>query len=259
MDNLQEPTLGQKLKNFRKRSGMSQMELENDINLAHGSVSRIEKGKINPTKETVITITDALKLNHRELDYLIGQTAQPATPEEIAKAQDEVEGYLSRKVIAYLIDERWRLFGISDYMKKMLNLDRNYIEGNLGTCTIEFITNPALGIVNRFSSKYMDSMLEHNLRYFYKEVGFMVDDPIIEKAVTSIRSTPQARVIWDGIVARKDENYSIREGRKLYFSVAGFDIPFIYVYEPVLVSSRFQIVECIPANKFVKLLTKLIP
>jgi transcriptional regulator with XRE-family HTH domain len=54
--------LGEKIKNFRKRAGLSQFELETRIDASPGSISRIESGQINPTKETLVKIIESLDL-----------------------------------------------------------------------------------------------------------------------------------------------------------------------------------------------------
>lgn len=51
---------------------MSQLDLEMTINSSPGSISRIENGKINPTKETLHKIADALCLNCFERAELLG-------------------------------------------------------------------------------------------------------------------------------------------------------------------------------------------
>ncbi len=66
MDN----SLGQKIKNFRKRAGKSQFDLELDIEASPGSISRIESGEVNPTKETLMKIVECLNLNELEQSSL---------------------------------------------------------------------------------------------------------------------------------------------------------------------------------------------
>ncbi len=55
-------SVGQKIKNFRTQKKVSQSELELEANLSFGTVSRIENEVINPTKETLIKIVQALEL-----------------------------------------------------------------------------------------------------------------------------------------------------------------------------------------------------
>jgi transcriptional regulator with XRE-family HTH domain len=65
-------TLGQKIKQFRKRAALSQFDLELEIGASHGHISKIEKGHKNPEKETIIDIAYALKLNTFEIASLFG-------------------------------------------------------------------------------------------------------------------------------------------------------------------------------------------
>jgi len=65
-------TLGERIRYFRKRRGMSQFELELQIESSHGHISKIEKGEINPTKETIIHIASVLELNTFEIASLFG-------------------------------------------------------------------------------------------------------------------------------------------------------------------------------------------
>lgn len=59
--------LGQKIRGFRLRSGLSQSQLELAINASSGSISRIENGQVNPTKETLLKISKALGCKSEEL------------------------------------------------------------------------------------------------------------------------------------------------------------------------------------------------
>src|SRR6185369_5434756 len=64
--------LGQKIRNFRIRAGKSQMELELEIGASAGSLSRIENGEVNPTKETLLKLIDTLDLKPIEGASLFG-------------------------------------------------------------------------------------------------------------------------------------------------------------------------------------------
>lgn len=67
---------GNKIKYFRKRAGISQLQLEVLINASFGSISRIENGLTNPTKETLFAIANALRLNSLETINLFGITLE---------------------------------------------------------------------------------------------------------------------------------------------------------------------------------------
>lgn len=67
---MQKLTLGQKIKFFRSRANMSQLDLECELLSSNGTISRIESGRVNPTKETILAISEALHLNMLEIAYL---------------------------------------------------------------------------------------------------------------------------------------------------------------------------------------------
>jgi transcriptional regulator with XRE-family HTH domain len=58
--------LGERLKSFRKRANLSQLELELRIGAASGSLSKIERGETNPTKETLIKIIEVLDIKPKD-------------------------------------------------------------------------------------------------------------------------------------------------------------------------------------------------
>lgn len=61
---------GEKIRMFRKRAGMSQFELEIEMEAASGMMSRIESGKVNPTKETILKLIKPLTLKSHEIANL---------------------------------------------------------------------------------------------------------------------------------------------------------------------------------------------
>jgi transcriptional regulator with XRE-family HTH domain len=69
-------TIGQKIKYFRERAGMSQLDLEVAIDASTGSISRMETGKVNPTKETLISIVDVLDIKGHEAASLFNLDIQ---------------------------------------------------------------------------------------------------------------------------------------------------------------------------------------
>lgn len=250
--------LGRRLKFFRQRAGLSQFDLESSIDISIGSLSKIEHGIVNPTKETILDIAHELRLHYREVDYLIGLTSKPADKEEIQKAKEEVKEYLNSNVSAYLIDDRWRLFAVSKRFLKFLNLTQEYIDSVEGTSSIEFMVDPSLGVSKIFTQEKMPEMMRENLNYFYKEVGFMHDDEYFLKAVKAINQNPMSKNIWSEVTENYKNEYSIRRGRVVYYNIYGIDIPFTYHYEPLLHSYRFQLVVWTPQNKFLKYLSKIV-
>lgn len=69
---MQSINYGNKIRTLRKRAGITQLELELRIDAAFGSISRIENGITNPTKETLFAIAKALGLGPFETADLFG-------------------------------------------------------------------------------------------------------------------------------------------------------------------------------------------
>ncbi len=60
-------TLGEKIRFYRERVGISQLHLEIDAEMPAGSVCRIERCMVNPSKETIFKIAKALRLTSLEV------------------------------------------------------------------------------------------------------------------------------------------------------------------------------------------------
>lgn len=65
-------TIGEKVKYFRLKANKSQFELELDIQASTGVICRLELDKVNPTKETLFALANALNLTKAETAYLFG-------------------------------------------------------------------------------------------------------------------------------------------------------------------------------------------
>jgi transcriptional regulator with XRE-family HTH domain len=55
------------LKKLRKQKGFSQQELADTANVAKKTVQRIERGKLNPTLDTLISLSEALEIPLKSL------------------------------------------------------------------------------------------------------------------------------------------------------------------------------------------------
>lgn len=60
------------IKNLRKKLGISQLEFENQLGIANGSLSKIEAGKTTPTHETLLRIISTFNLSTYESCTLLG-------------------------------------------------------------------------------------------------------------------------------------------------------------------------------------------
>ena len=65
-----------RLKELRKKKGMSQLRLATDLNTTQNTISRYETGEREPGIDELIKIADYFNVS---VDYLIGRTENPKT------------------------------------------------------------------------------------------------------------------------------------------------------------------------------------
>lgn len=65
-------TIGDRVKFYRLRLEMSQLEVESKAGLSTGTISRIESNQISPSKETLFKIGLALNMEAKEIAYIFG-------------------------------------------------------------------------------------------------------------------------------------------------------------------------------------------
>ncbi len=84
--------LGKRLKELRKKEGMTQQELGDLINVTKVSICCYEKGTRTPTLETLL---DLAKVFHVDVNYFLGQdeyvVAEQETSYGIQMAREEIE------------------------------------------------------------------------------------------------------------------------------------------------------------------------
>ena len=65
-----------RLKELRKKKGISQLKLATDLNTTQNTISRYETGEREPGIDELIKIADYFNVS---VDYLIGRTENPKT------------------------------------------------------------------------------------------------------------------------------------------------------------------------------------
>ncbi len=242
-------TLGRRIKWFRVRAKLSQLELETAIDASAGMISRIERGQVNPTKESVLKIAKALGINQRELDYIDGVTAEPATQKEIELAIEEVAQYLDREdVIAYMSDDRWRFTKFSKGFLTFLKASNFDAESLVGKTVIEALVEKDTPLLKFLDRENYEDLLKWQLKHYYSEMYFTQDDEVFQRTVALIESNLMARKIWREISSSKSWSFYAGENRLVYFNTPNGVIPMRYSREPLVRYPRFDISEYIPVN-----------
>jgi transcriptional regulator with XRE-family HTH domain len=102
---MSEPILGAKIREFRQRAGMSQFDLELELGMSAGSLSRIENNQTNPTKETILNLIRVLDIKHSEASVLFNLNVKQELVEFI-KALKELNTIADQSELLKLINNK---------------------------------------------------------------------------------------------------------------------------------------------------------
>jgi transcriptional regulator with XRE-family HTH domain len=235
---------GLRIRNFRKRAGLSQLALENEIGASSGYLSRVENGEINPTKETLNEIARILKLNDREQDYLMGKIFYPPTEEEVLLAKEGVREYFdSKSRLAYLLDDRNRIIDVSKGFIYLLGLEARMRGLIYKEPFIKVVIEPKYRILEHLSPNYLEDIMFNFLLRYKSENGFMIDDPTFHENIEIINSNPYIKNVWDRVINSDVITVQTDMTRKVVFLIEGKEVELFYSDHIMLNYRRFEIVE----------------
>lgn len=255
MDNI---TLGRRIRHFRNQRGMTQLDLELEIELSPGSLSRIENGKISPLKETLDKIIKTLNIRGREREYLCGELFYPASQEEIQSAVDEVSEYFNKKgVLAYLVDDRSRLCLLSKSFKKAIEANGIDSAKVIGKPIIGLAINKDYGVRQFYETKNYNFLLWAAMNRFKSTSAFMFDDPSTIEVYEAIKSDPLATKIWEDVNSPSTSNFHKLDNRKVSVNYKGKTFDMEYAANSVFNNYRFDVIEYRPTNSVLKVVSKL--
>ena len=236
--------LGTRIRNFRKRAMLSQLQLEILIDASPGYLSRVENGELNPTKETLKKISEVLELSDREQEYLYGKLFYPASEEEVKSAVDASQDHLSKEgTFAYLLDDRCRVLAISQTFYKVLGLSELFVNASLGKGLMEVILDERGKILELIDTSNPDNALTYSLRKIYTDMGFMLDDEVFLETKKKILQNHITRDLWYQVESEGNMNYRPSEAMKVIFKLNGQSISMNYSLNTLLQRRRFDLVE----------------
>lgn len=179
--------LGTKIRVFRKRAGISQMDLEVATDSATGSMSRIESGEVNPTKETLLKIALFLKLTDFEIAELF--SFQLETPTKLLETVNLLATSKNvDEVVKTIIDSLYQEFRIHAgiFMK-----DTNHLIGKyngthgLATNAIGVMGFPSFNDIRVSINEFPENLLVKS----FKEVKVIQDTDINKFGIGIARPT----------------------------------------------------------------------
>lgn len=247
---------GEKIKIFRNSRNLSQTELELLIGAANGSISRIESGTTNPTKETILSIAQELKLSEKEVNFIFGKNDLPVTDEEILIARNMVKDlFETRGVLAYLIDDRYRLVGLSDSFFKIIDKPRQILNNSI----LELALDPKHKIFQYLDKENLDKTLRPFIENFYMDTYFMQDDEIIQQSIRAINNNEITQEIYQKVQSKGYiKEFHTNEERKAYFNFYGIKFGVMYSATNLYQIDRIKLCECYQDGIIFKALRQLL-
>jgi transcriptional regulator with XRE-family HTH domain len=190
-------TIGETIKHFRKQKNLSQLDLELKIGSSQGSMSRIENGEVNPSKETLLRIIEALELHGHEAGILLGLN--------VAEFTEMID--LTCKFSSSLDLDRILQNSVDELCKKMnyIGINIALVEGNIlhsRTITQNIFMKLCLRIINQPLASIQLSLITDRNNLVVKSIlekkyyiGYSIYDfggPALSKKVSALleRVTP---------------------------------------------------------------------
>lgn len=90
--------LGARIKELRKRKGITQEQLAEKVDLATRYISLIEVGRSSPSLETIENIASTLEVELQDLFDYMHLDPERVTPQELGKSLEEIDE-ASRKLL----------------------------------------------------------------------------------------------------------------------------------------------------------------
>ncbi|MCA9386826.1 helix-turn-helix transcriptional regulator [Candidatus Dojkabacteria bacterium] len=235
--------LGSRIKKFRKRSGYSQFDLENNIDLSPGSISRIETGLVNPTKETIFLIAKALELNQKDTSELLGIPQVQITVKDIDRAKSHIHDYFIKPdAFAILMDIKGNILDVSEGMFTLFSVPRSMMENLIGINMLKLLytVNPISKLL-----QVTDDMLKSEISIFKERTQGMENDIWYKELIGELINIPKFKDDWDGY----DVNYvpytTNQRSREIRIEFEGQTITIIPSFYYLPIDPRFEIVDYI--------------
>lgn len=250
--------IGPRLKFFRSRSGKSQFDVEVELDMSPGNLSRIENGHINPTKETVYRIAAVYGLSNNERSYLIGPFATPPTEVEIQEVQKIIHSHFEKKTtLAYATDERYRLISVSKGFRNMMGISDKTYQSILNRSFIEVILDKKIGVLDRLAKDSLTQTLENVLGVFYQDAGFFIDDSLVQDAISAIEHNTLTKEVWDRVKSNNHIPY-FNQDRSITFDLPlNLKVSLTYSDEPIRKHERFTVTEYSTNNSILRFLLSI--
>jgi transcriptional regulator with XRE-family HTH domain len=184
--------IGDKIRKYRKRAGMSQMDLEMAIGASHGMVSRIENDIVNPSKKTLVSIVETLDLNAYETSALFNLDVEGKIVDLLELAHELYSKKSIDDVVQFAVNDIVFQLKLLGSFVALVEGDRvylkNYTESWFTALSRKIINKPMNKVyapLDPGSSNYVvKSIMQDKILVSYNHSDFLV--PAVSKPVAKL-------------------------------------------------------------------------
>lgn len=240
-----ELTLGRKLYAFREDRKFSQSRLEVEAELSFGTISRIENGLINPTKETLYKLANALGLNDTEFAYIISNRRSSPSIDEIEKIGDEIMKEIRDVTVpCYVTDNLGKIWFWNHSAASLYEIDVETANKNRGISFIKFLISPQFKVASRIPAKHWPNFFKEQVFIFSKITKTYRKEEITSREIVELCQDQEFRSVWDQLQNISD--LKLTYNMKIRYRKELLDIEIVTF--PSSVDYRFLIVKYFPRN-----------
>lgn len=194
---MDELPLGRKIYVLREDRSLSQSKLEVEAGLSFGTLSRIENGNINPTKETIIKIAQVLGLHDHEFQYLISPVKSSPDMEEIESIVESLkDDFKSQLVPCYLIDNQFRIWLWNDSILGLFGIDKLVAERNRGITTWQMLFHEDYNIIQRIPKRFIPIIISQMLSTYRTVTEKYKNKPIFFREFRALKNNHYVSKYW---------------------------------------------------------------
>ena len=233
--------IGKKIKFFRVREGLSQLDLELAIHAAQGSISRIESGRVNPTKETIWSIATHMGLGREDTASLFGLDMPFPKKEDVSKARGELKEYFEKSsTVALLLDPHWNVVYASKGFLKIAGIPRSLAEVGYGTNLLVAIFKPPFSFWKKLDNG--KDFLPYELWWFKKMMGDRLEEEWAVQLVSDLKKEKIFREYWDEAQSLDLNSFPV-VARKVVFKIGKKYYTFVTNFTQLNSDPRFEVLD----------------
>ena len=245
---MDELTLGRKIYVLREERKLSQSKLEVEAGLSFGTISRIENGVINPTKETIIKIAQNMNLNESEFGYLLNIRNQYYPNEDEIKEciSNTGNSIVTNYYPAYLIDNSFRVWSWNDKIIEILGIEARLVDKYIGKTCVQILFARELKIVDRIPKRMLYKVLSRQVWSYRKLITKSRHESFVISEIAKLKSESGTfRSFWEDA---EDDPIDDAFGDEFYIKYKGKVCSFLVTMNRMKFDERFSLVRYFPKD-----------